>query len=184
MGTDLMDESRPIRYSSGNYARWFIKEIIGQLEQGVIRQDILLRYAIRPGTLDEWVRNHASAEYRNKRKKPTVQLRNSVVRAIIAGRMTIEAAQAACNIRRSKTIRIWISDYQQRENVDLAVTNLSELGRKKTTSKATAGQQQIKVLQEQLDNEKLKVAALNTLIDVAEEQLKINIRKKPGARQF
>ena len=106
------------------------------------------------------------------------------MRAIIAGRMTIEAAQAACNIRRSKTIRIWISDYQQRENVDLAVTNLSELGRKKTTSKATAGQQQIKVLQEQLDNEKLKVAALNTLIDVAEEQLKINIRKKPGARQF
>ena len=139
-----MDESRPIRYSSGNYARWFIKEIIGQLEQGVSRQDILLRYAIRPGTLDEWVRNHASAEYMNTRKKPTVHLRHSVVRAIIAGRMTIEAAQAACNIRRSKTIRIWISDYQQRENVDLAVTNLSELGRKKQHQRPLRGSSRLK----------------------------------------
>jgi hypothetical protein len=30
---------------------------------------------------------------------------------------------------------------------------------------------------------KLKLKALNTLIDVAEEQLKIDIRKKSGARQ-
>ena len=29
----------------------------------------------------------------------------------------------------------------------------------------------------------LKIKALNTLIDVAEEQLKIDIRKKSGARQ-
>ncbi len=38
-------------------------------------------------------------------------------------------------------------------------------------------------LQEQLAYANLKIAALNTLIDVAEEQLKINIRKKPGAKQ-
>jgi len=96
--------------------------------------------------------------------------------------MTIEEAQASCNIRSRKTIRIWIRDYQQGENIDLAATNLSELGRKKSTSKA-AGQEQIEVLQQQLADEKLKVAALNTLIDVAEEKLKISIRKKPGARQ-
>jgi transposase len=29
----------------------------------------------------------------------------------------------------------------------------------------------------------LKISALNTLIDVAEDQFKIPIRKKPGARQ-
>jgi transposase len=57
------------------------------------------------------------------------------------------------------------------------------LAKKKTTAKATTEQERIKMLQQQLADEKLKVAALNTLIDVAEEQLKINIRKKPGARQ-
>ena len=34
-----------------------------------------------------------------------------------------------------------------------------------------------------LEEAELKVKALNTLIDVAEEQFKISIRKKAGARQ-
>jgi len=38
-------------------------------------------------------------------------------------------------------------------------------------------------LQKALEETELKIKALNTLIDVAEEQLKIDIRKKSGARQ-
>jgi hypothetical protein len=40
-------------------------------------------------------------------------------------------------------------------------------------------EQALKKLQEA----ELKVKALNTMIDVAEEQFKISIRKKPGAKQ-
>ena len=36
---------------------------------------------------------------------------------------------------------------------------------------------------QKLQEAELKVKALNTLIDIAEEQFKISIRKKPGARQ-
>jgi hypothetical protein len=46
-----------------------------------------------------------------------------------------------------------------------------------------AEKDEIKRLQEQLAYANLRIAALNTLIDVAEEQLNINIRKKPGAKQ-
>lgn len=38
-------------------------------------------------------------------------------------------------------------------------------------------------LQKQLEYEKLRTLALNTLIDVAERDLKISIRKKPGTKQ-
>ena len=38
-------------------------------------------------------------------------------------------------------------------------------------------------LQKALQQAELQIKALNTLIDVAEEQLKIDIRKKSGARQ-
>jgi|GEM_PF-1188145 len=38
-------------------------------------------------------------------------------------------------------------------------------------------------LQAELDREKLKNLALNTMIEVAEEELQIDIRKKPGAQQ-
>jgi transposase len=38
-------------------------------------------------------------------------------------------------------------------------------------------------LQKALEEAQMKIRALNTLIDVAEDQFKIAIRKKPGARQ-
>ena len=44
-------------------------------------------------------------------------------------------------------------------------------------------QQQLVAAEKQLEDAKIKNIALNTLIDVAEEKLKISIRKKPGAKQ-
>jgi transposase len=40
-----------------------------------------------------------------------------------------------------------------------------------------------KALRKALEEAELKIKALNTLIDVAEDQFKIPIRKKPGAKQ-
>lgn len=42
---------------------------------------------------------------------------------------------------------------------------------------------QNKELQKQLEYERLRTLALNTLIDIAERDLKISIRKKPGTKQ-
>ncbi len=42
---------------------------------------------------------------------------------------------------------------------------------------------QIKELQRQLALSELKVEALETMIDIAKEQLKLDIRKKSGAKQ-
>ena len=44
-------------------------------------------------------------------------------------------------------------------------------------------QKQLKEAEKQLAEASMKNIALNMLIDVAEEKLKISIRKKPGARQ-
>ena len=48
---------------------------------------------------------------------------------------------------------------------------------------AEAMQQKIAALEKQLKWEQLRTEALNTMIDVAEKQLNISIRKKPGAQQ-
>lgn len=47
----------------------------------------------------------------------------------------------------------------------------------------TTLQQQLKAAEKQLEDARMKNIALNMLIDVAEEKLKISIRKKPGAKQ-
>lgn len=44
-------------------------------------------------------------------------------------------------------------------------------------------QQKIDALEKQLEWEKLRSEALNTMIDIAEKDLHIPIRKKPGAQQ-
>lgn len=44
-------------------------------------------------------------------------------------------------------------------------------------------EQKIKALEKQLEWEKLRTEALNTMIDIAEKDLNIPIRKKPGAQQ-
>ena len=44
-------------------------------------------------------------------------------------------------------------------------------------------QQRITVLEKQLEWEKLRVEALDTMINIAEKDLNISIRKKPGAQQ-
>lgn len=54
---------------------------------------------------------------------------------------------------------------------------------KEKTLKELELEYKVQQLEKQLEYEQLKVQALNTLIDVAERDLKIPIRKKSGAKQ-
>jgi transposase len=66
------------------------------------------------------------------------------------------------------------------ENSDLSVSKSLEMKQKpKNTSQSAS----LIAMQKELAQAKLQIKALDTLIDIAEEQLKIDIRKKSGARQ-
>jgi transposase len=119
-----------------------------------------------------------------KLKRPVpIELKRSVVRAVQSGRLSVKEAQQAYGIKTEKTIKAWTEQLNQ-ENDELAIVNDSLMKNKKPSKgSSTDNNQDIKALQRALEEAQLKVAALNTLIDVAEVQLKINIRKKPGAKQ-
>ena len=173
----------PGRYSlTGNYDVRFIKEVVRQIEEGLPRQEALLTYGLKKVTLSSWMRRYASSQYMDCRKIRSAKTKRSVVRAIGEGRMNISEAMTACNIKAAKTIRHWVA-LDKQENDDLADSNLSALNKKKSSQQSATINAEVKALQQQLADAQLKIAALNTLIDVAEEQLKINIRKKPGAKQ-
>jgi hypothetical protein len=74
-------------------------------------------------------------------------------------------------------IRNWRNKYAP--EMVLSLPDMSEADKQKLT----ALQQQNKALEKQLEDAKMRNIALNMLIDVAEEKLKISIRKKPGAKQ-
>jgi septation ring formation regulator EzrA len=95
--------------------------------------------------------------------------------------MTVREARIAYNLKADSTIRRWQKELKQ-ENTELAASNPASMDKKPADTKPAAPAE-VKALQKALQDAELKIAALNTLIDVAEEQLKINIRKKPGAKQ-
>ncbi len=74
-------------------------------------------------------------------------------------------------------IRSWRKKYAP--EIALTLPIMTE----KERQKLEAVQKRVKELERQLEHAQMKNIALETMIDVAEEQLKITIRKKSGPRQ-
>ena len=173
------------RYSArGNWDKQFIAEVVDDIHKGMSYQEAHQRYNVPKKTLIRWIFDAKVGVASVKLKRPVpIELKRSVVRAIESGRLSVKEAQRTYGIKSVKTINAWIEQFDQ-ENAELAPVNDSEMKKKKPVQgSSTDNNQDIKALQKALEEAQLKIAALNTLIDVAEDQLKINIRKKPGAKQ-
>lgn len=179
------DQVKPLigRYSPKSvYDKRFIAGVLEQIRGGVSRREVCYKYNLSLGTLKNWLESERLGIKSSLKKPVPIQFKRSVVRAVKSGRLTIVEAQQTYGIGSSTTIKIWIEQFKH-ENADLGFVNDSEMKKKPAQDNTADSNQDIKALQKALEDAQLKVAALNTLIDVAEEQLKINIRKKPGAKQ-
>jgi transposase len=104
-----------------------------------------------------------------------VSFRRWLAREIQAGRVSVRQAHTELNISEAQIRNIC------RQYVPGVVTlpAMTEAEKKKLEEL----EKQVKLLQKQLEHAEIKNIALETLIDVAEKDLKIPIRKKPGAKQ-
>lgn len=87
-------------------------------------------------------------------------------------------------IQGSNCITDWIRKFELRKptSQDLEV-RLQMAKSVKKTKLEKYQESKIKKLEELLKREQLKTEALDTLINIAEEDLKVDIRKKPGSKQ-
>jgi len=155
-----------------------IRAAVSSVEAGINRKVVCEQYGVALVTLGNWMRLYGSAHYHtHKRRTFTHQQKRNVVRAITEGRLNIKEA-AIANSTAVDTIRSWIRTIN-RENSELALLNQSVMAQQPP---AVPGQD-LKALQQQLQAAQLKIAALETMIEIAEKQFKIEIRKKPGAKQ-
>ncbi|SMD16017.1 helix-turn-helix domain-containing protein [Pedobacter nyackensis] len=153
-----------------------IEHIVQLVEQGVPRRDLIQQYGMASCTLIDWIHRYSSKV--SKYKSYTQAEKRSVVRAIESG-MSVKQAQIAFNISYPSVIRRWLKEFKE-ENAELSVSKPIEVA-KKTAD--TSEDLELKALKKALEEANLKIRALDTMIDIAEEQLKIDIRKKSGARQ-
>lgn len=155
-----------------------IKEIVKAVEEGMPRKDAVTLHGMSPVTLGEWMKVYGSADYHlNKRKVYTPSQKRSVLRAVESG-MSIREVQISFGIKGGRTVGAWVREAKQ-ENADLSFCNTKPMAKQSEGKESD----EVKALKTALAEAELKVKALDTLIDIAEEQLKINIRKKSGARQ-
>jgi len=160
------------------YDSRLIVKIVKEIESGVPRKVIAETYGVSQDSLVKWMRDHGSASYKPRFNKVyTVSEKRSVIRAVEGG-MTLREAQIAFNLSCTGLIRNWLRVFKE-ENIEIRVSNPINMP-KKTTDPSAA---EIKALRQALSEANLKIKALDTLIDIAEAHLKIDIRKKPGARQ-
>jgi hypothetical protein len=109
-----------------------------------------------------------------------IPFRRWLVREIEEGRLTFSQAIDRFNFdpRSGKALLDnWYCKYAL--EMVLSLSDMTE----QEKQQLAALQKQLKAAEQQLDEARMRNIALNTLIDVAEEKLKISIRKKPGAKQ-
>jgi hypothetical protein len=103
-----------------------------------------------------------------------------LIRELEAGRLTIgEARERLAGFSKDPyaLLQTWRKKYAS--DILLTLPVMTE----KEKQKAEALRLQLKTAEKQLEDAQMKNIALETMIDLAEEQLKISIRKKPGPKQ-
>jgi DNA invertase Pin-like site-specific DNA recombinase len=165
----------------GHFQKDLRAEIIKSIEEGTPRSVIVYQYGVSRSTICDWMRNHGSKEYQAKRSGNhlTEVEKRSVIRQIEQGALTPHAARKAYGLSGS-TLNKWLKA-SVKENVELAGYDPFEMKEKPEGTCDLDPEKE--ALKKALEEAQLKISALNTLIDVAEDQFKIKIRKKAGARQ-
>ena len=107
------------------------------------------------------------------------EIKIQVVLAYLSGNFTQKDLMLKYNIRGKQCINNWIRKFVVEEP-----TNQTPMAKQvKSNESESSIDLKIKRLEEELKREQFKTKALNTMIDIAERELKIDIRKKPGAKR-
>jgi transposase len=161
-------------------SRQMILEIVRAVERGVTRREVSSRYGVAKSSVSEWMREYGSPAYFARIKPLSLTDRRSLVRNVEEGKMTLQEARSVYNLRSVGVVNRYLRE-SAREKAELH--RIATLMDKNEVRSEAISSEDVKALQKALEEAELKIKALNTLIDVAEDQFKIPIRKKPGARQ-
>ncbi|MDD2244852.1 MAG: transposase [Dysgonamonadaceae bacterium] len=112
------------------------------------------------------------------------ELQYQIVQEYLTTEITYNELKKKYNFGGNDNIRLWMIKFgiskQEVEQIKQDRVMTSESSK---SPKELELEHKIRLLEDELNKEKLKTAALTTLIDIAERDLKIDIKKKRGAKQ-
>jgi len=116
---------------------------------------------------------------RQKVKRLPDDIKFQVVQDYLGGNLTQKELMLKYNFRGKHCVNNWIRKF----GVEKTTSQLPMSKRVKSTESDPSKDLKIKQLEEELKREQFKTKALNTMIDIAERELKVDIRKKSGAKR-
>jgi len=153
------------------------KQAVEEYDQGVPVQEILAKYKVCNSTLWLWRRQIEKGQVSaSKMTRRPEELKLRIVKEIVTGIFTIKEASAHYDIRKD-AIQKWCSKYS------CQISDLTEPMAKKQANNRTPQNDHIRQLERALEDANLKIIGLETMINIAENDLKIDIRKKSGTKQ-
>jgi len=171
-------KSKKLKYDRAHYQ--FSKEqkvsIVREVESGQLtRKEAMEKYnVVGRGTLNSWLLQYSSNPEGIIRKQHKKADQRLAAYKIIVGESTVEEISVTMQVARD-TIWGWIKKYKNDVQQNLSPS----IARHQDESLSNPGEMQQIVLEEL----KLKIAGLEMMIDIAEKELKIDIRKKSGTKQ-
>lgn len=125
---------------------------------------------------------------KRKVKRYPDELKLKVVQEYLTTGQGIRELMAKYNIEGVNTIGKWVKKYSSSQPDEAKIERdriMSKANQKPSekSKKQLELEAKIAALEKELSHEKLRGEALSTLIEVAEKELKVDIRKKPGAKQ-
>lgn len=160
---------------ASQFDKRLILQIVKEVEEGLPRKQACSIYGMAYGTMNEWIRKYASDSYQASRKKVfSDHERRKIVRLIQTQKITKQQAQKLYKVGK-KALNAWLLN-AKKEEAELVISNPNDMPIEPVSYLPSE-------LRKQLNEANLKIKALETMIDIAEQQFKIPIRKKFGAKQ-
>lgn len=162
-----------------HYDKRLILKVVKLVEEGMSRKEANRLYNLGASTLDSWMLKYGSPAYQErKRRNISPLVKSKVIAEVEQGRLNVYEAQKKYNIS-VKTIQSWI--YKNRQEFSIFCQPSKQKMAK--DDRKSSENNEVQSLQKALEEANLKIKALTTMIDIAEEQLKIDIRKNSGTKQ-
>ncbi|MEG4323686.1 transposase [Microcoleus sp. Aus8_D3] len=180
-----MNKEKPKKETrSNNKGGYFIRSLslkrqaVEEHDSGAIPvKEILKKYNIAPTTLWNWRRQvQKGVDPLIRRTRHPEELKLRIVKEIVTGLFTAKEAAKHYDIKKT-TVEEWRAKYSYQ------ISDLTEPMAKKPAKESALQSDHIRQLERALEDANLKIIGLETMINIAEKDLKIDIRKKSGTKQ-
>ena len=174
--SETENTSKKIKNPKGRRWPYRIKvQAIEEVDSGLLSpSEVMEKYGFSAeGTLRNWRRQVARGPGRTLRPHRPDSLKRRIASEVHQGLKSMGDAMEECKINSDKTIQGWIARYC------LSGSEMDKLSLARS-EKHTSDYLKIKA---ELETARLMILGLETMIEVAEEELGVQIRKKSGTKQ-